>query len=157
MQVTVIATQNAVDHEDLGAATSGVTYFRSMGGSFGTTVFGSIFSNRLSANFALYLGGAALPAGVSSETLSPDALNRLSAVAHDAVIHAYADALQTVFLAAAPVAAFAFLISWLLPELKLRKTLAAGGPGQTSGMPTDRSSAQDAAALRHDDGWREAA
>ena len=47
MQVTVIATQNAVDYKDLGAATSGVTYFRSMGGSFGTTVFGSIFSNRL--------------------------------------------------------------------------------------------------------------
>ena len=53
MQVTVIATQNAVDHNDLGAATSGVTYFRSMGGSFGTAVFGSIFSNRLTANIAL--------------------------------------------------------------------------------------------------------
>jgi DNA-binding MarR family transcriptional regulator len=143
MQVTVIATQNAVDYNDLGAATSGVTYFRSMGGSFGTTVFGSIFSSRLSASIALYLGGAALPAGVSSETLSPDALSRLSPAAHDAVIHAYTDALQTVFLAAAPVAAFAFLISWLLPELKLRKTLAAGDPGQTFGMPTDRSSAQE--------------
>jgi EmrB/QacA subfamily drug resistance transporter len=143
MQVTVIATQNAVDYNDLGAATSGVTYFRSMGGSFGTTIFGSIFSSRLSASLALYLGGAALPAGVSSETLSPDALTRLSPAAHDAVIHAYADSLQTVFLAAAPVAAFAFLISWLLPELKLRKTLAAGDPAQTFGMPTDRSSAQE--------------
>ena len=143
MQVTVIATQNAVPHKDLGAATSGVTYFRSMGGSFGTTVFGSIFANRLSASIALYLGGATLPAGVSSETLSPDALSRLSAAAHDAVIHAYTDALQTVFLAAAPVAAFAFLISWLLPELKLRQTLAAGD--------------QDAARLRHDDVLPEAA
>ena len=43
---------------------------------------------------------------------------------------------------AAPVAALAFLISWLLPELKLRKTLAADDPGQTFDMPTDRSSAQ---------------
>jgi EmrB/QacA subfamily drug resistance transporter len=143
MQVTVIATQNAVDYKDLGAATSGVTYFRSMGGSFGTTVFGSIFANRLTATLALYLGGAALPAGVSSDTLSPDALSRLSPAAHNAVIHAYADALQTVFLAAAPVAAFAFLISWLLPQRKLRKTLAAGDSGQTFGMPTDRSSAQE--------------
>ena len=73
----------------------------------------------------------------------PEALSRLSPAAHDAVIHAYADALQTVFLVAAPVAAFAFLISWLLPELKLRKTLAAGDPGPTFGMPTDRSSAQE--------------
>ena len=78
MQVTVIATQNAVDYKDLGAATSGVTYFRSMGGSFGTSVFGSIFSNRLTATLALYLGGTALPAGVSSETLSPERLSRLS-------------------------------------------------------------------------------
>jgi hypothetical protein len=43
MQVLVIAVQNAVDYQDLGAATSGVTYFRSIGGSFGTAVFGSIF------------------------------------------------------------------------------------------------------------------
>jgi DNA-binding MarR family transcriptional regulator len=142
MQVTVIATQNAVDYKDLGAATSGVTYFRSMGGSFGTAIFGSIFSTRLSANIAHYLGGR-LPAGVSSERLSPDALGKLSPAAHQAVIQAYADSIQTVFLTAAPVAAFAFLISWLLPELKLRKTLAAGDPGQTFGMPTDRSSAQE--------------
>jgi DNA-binding MarR family transcriptional regulator len=105
-------------------------------------VFGSIFSNRLSASIALYLAGAALPAGVSSETLSPDSLSRLSPATHDAVIHAYADALQTIFLVAAPVAAFAFLISWLLPDLKLRKTLAAGDAGQTFGMPSGGSSAQ---------------
>jgi len=112
-----------------------------MGGSFGTTVFGSIFSNRLTATLALYLGGTALPAGISSETLSPERLSRLSPAAHDAVIHAYSDALQTVFLAAAPVAAFAFLISWLLPELKLRKTLATVDRGQTFGRPADPSSA----------------
>jgi hypothetical protein len=152
MQVTVIATQNAVDYKDLGAATSGVTYFRSMGGSFGTALFGSIFSNRLTATLALYLGGTALPAGVSSETLSPERLSRLSPTVHDAVVQAYADAIQTVFLVAAPVAAFAFLISWLLPELKLRKTLAAGDPGQT----LDRID-QDAARPRHDEGLREAA
>jgi EmrB/QacA subfamily drug resistance transporter len=130
MQVTVIATQNAVDYRDLGAATSGVTYFRSLGGSFGTAVFGSIFSNRLSANISHYLGGTALPHGVSSETLSPEALIKLFPAAHVGVIHAYADAIQTVFVSAAPVAAFAFVISWLLPELKLRKTLAAGDAAQ---------------------------
>ena len=51
--------EKAVDTSDLGAATSGVTYFRSMGGSFGTTIFGSIFSSRVSASSALCLGGAA--------------------------------------------------------------------------------------------------
>jgi hypothetical protein len=135
MQVIVIATQNAVDHSDLGAATSGVTYFRSMGGSFGTAIFGSVFSNRLSANIARHLAGTPLPAGVSSDSLSPDALSRLSPATHSAFVHAYADAIQTVFMAATPVAAFAFLVSWLLPELKLRTALAAsrssppGSPG----------------------------
>jgi hypothetical protein len=55
-----------------------VTYFRQIGGSFGAAVFGSIFSNRLDAKIADYLGGVTLPGGVSSETLSPDALTKLS-------------------------------------------------------------------------------
>jgi hypothetical protein len=45
IQVLVIAVQNAVEYKDLGVATSGVTYFRSIGGSFGTAVFGSLFSS----------------------------------------------------------------------------------------------------------------
>ena len=56
--------QNAVDYEDLGVATSGATFFRSIGASFGVAVFGSVFSNALEANIAPYLGGAELPAGV---------------------------------------------------------------------------------------------
>jgi DNA-binding MarR family transcriptional regulator len=48
-----------------------------------------------------------------------------------------------VFLAAAPVAAVAFLIAWLLPEVRLRKTVAATDPGQTFGMSTERTSAQE--------------
>jgi DNA-binding MarR family transcriptional regulator len=48
-----------------------------------------------------------------------------------------------VFRAAAPVAAVGFLISWLLPEVRLRKTVAASDPGQTFGMPTDRTSLQE--------------
>ena len=143
MQVTVIAVQNTVDYKELGVATSGVTYFRLIGGSFGAAVFGSIFSNRLDANIADYLGGVALPAGVSSETLSPDVLSKLSPAVHDAFIQAYADSLETVFLAAAPVAAVAFLVSWLLPQVPLRKTVAATDPGQTFGMPTERTSAQE--------------
>ncbi|NED87263.1 MFS transporter, partial [Streptomyces sp. SID11233] len=40
MQVLTIAVQNTVDYSDLGAATSGVTFFRTLGSSFGTAVFG---------------------------------------------------------------------------------------------------------------------
>ena len=49
MQVLVLAVQNAVDYDMLGAATSGVTLFRGMGGSVGAAVFGTIFSSRLAS------------------------------------------------------------------------------------------------------------
>ena len=137
MQVLIIAVQNAVEYRDLGSATSGTTYFRSIGGSFGTAVFGSIFASRLSANIAHYLGGVTLPRGVTSSGLSPGTLSHLPPAAHAAYIAAYSSSLQTVFRAAAPVAAFAFVLSWLLPEVKLRRTVAATDRGQTFGMPTD--------------------
>ena len=144
IQVLVIAVQNAVAYKDLGAATSGVTYFRSIGGSFGTAVFGSIFSSQLAVNIAHYLGGRKLPAGITSGALSPKSLSTLPPEVHGAFIHAYASSLQSVFLAAAPVAAVGFVLSWLLPEVRLRKTIGAADPGQALGMPTDRTPVQAA-------------
>ncbi len=52
MQVLVLAVQNAVGYEDLGAATSGATFFRSIGASFGVSVFGTVFTNQLSDKLA---------------------------------------------------------------------------------------------------------
>src|SRR5262249_320796 len=65
MQVLVIAVQNAVEYADLGAGTSGVTFFRSIGGSFGTAAFGAIFDHVLPGNIASALHGRALPRGMS--------------------------------------------------------------------------------------------
>ena len=64
MQVLVIAVQSAVDYEDLGVATAGVTFFRSIGGSFGTAAFGAIFAAALTSNLA----GDTLPPGLSGAT-----------------------------------------------------------------------------------------
>src|SRR5205823_6856632 len=47
MQVLVLAAQNAVAYEHLGVATSGVTLFRSIGGSVGVALFGGIFAYAL--------------------------------------------------------------------------------------------------------------
>ena len=49
-------------------ATSGATFFRSIGGSFGTAIFGAIFSNVLVGNLARHLHGTALPSGFSART-----------------------------------------------------------------------------------------
>ena len=44
MQVLVLAVQNTIDPKEMGAATSASTFFRSIGGSFGTAAFGAIWA-----------------------------------------------------------------------------------------------------------------
>lgn len=102
MQVLIIVVQNAVQYRDLGAATSGVTFFRSIGSSFGVAIFGAIFSNQLTTDLTRYLPRSALAAGVSVTTLqsNPQQLQALPAVVHQGYVQAYAAALQPVFFAA---------------------------------------------------------
>jgi EmrB/QacA subfamily drug resistance transporter len=143
LQVLVIAVQNAVDYADLGAATSGVTFFRSMGGSFGTAVFGAIFANTLVGNLRHFLRGVTLPAGVGTASVSPRELAALPPAVHAGFIQAYAHSLQTVFLVAVPIGAVAFVLSWTLPELKLRTTTGTVDARQTFTQPLHATSAKE--------------
>jgi DNA-binding MarR family transcriptional regulator len=147
MQVLVIAVQNAVDYEDLGAATSGVTFFRSIGGSFGTAVFGAVFANVLTGNLVSSLHGLKLPPGVTaSNGASPAVLDALAPTVHAAYVAGYSASLRTVFLIAAPVGVIAFLLSWTLKELPLRTTTRAVDPADSlapTSRPTVRTSAQE--------------
>lgn len=122
MQVLVIAVQNAVKHADLGVATAGATFFRSIGGSFGTAVFGAIFANVLGGRLAAALHGVSIPPGLEG-SVDPTALSRLPPALHDGIVGAYSSTINTVFLWAVPVAAAAFLLTFLLPEIRLRHTV----------------------------------
>jgi EmrB/QacA subfamily drug resistance transporter len=135
MQVLVIIVQNAVPHGELGVATSGATFFRSIGGSFGTAIFGAIFSNVLVGNLARHLHGVHLPAGFSSADATPALLSHLPAAVHLGFVAGYAESIQTVFIVATPIAALAFLATWLIPQVELRKW----SPGETvpEGEPRD--------------------
>jgi EmrB/QacA subfamily drug resistance transporter len=144
MQVLVIAVQNAVGYEDLGTATSGATFFRSIGGSFGVAVFGAIFSGQLAGNLVHYLAGRQLPPGFSGTAgASPAVLAQLPAAVHSGYVAAYAASLQTVFKVAVPIAAVAFFLTWLLPEVPLRATTRAVDPGSAYAMPEARTSLQE--------------
>jgi DNA-binding MarR family transcriptional regulator len=114
-----------------------------MGGSFGTAVFGAIFANLLGGNLRSALHGVKLPAGLASASVSPSELARLPASVHSGYVHAYAMSLQTVFLVAIPIAAAAFLLTWLLPEVPLRKTAEAVDAGHTFALPTQRTSSDE--------------
>jgi EmrB/QacA subfamily drug resistance transporter len=125
MQVLVIIVQNGVPHSELGVATSGATFFRSIGGSFGTAIFGAIFSNVLIGNLARHLHGTSLPSGFSSADATPALLARLPAAVHQAFVAGYAESIQTVFMVAVPIAALAFLATWLIPQVELKQWPAA--------------------------------
>jgi EmrB/QacA subfamily drug resistance transporter len=124
MQVLVLAVQNAVDRRDLGTATGAATFLRSMGGSFGVALFGAVLSNRLATNLADTLPGGHLPAGVSQSALrgSPKVILSLPPAVRGIVINAFAHSIDTVFLAAVPIAVIGFAITLLLREVPLRTT-----------------------------------
>jgi EmrB/QacA subfamily drug resistance transporter len=155
IQVLVIAVQNTVDYADLGAATSGATFFRSIGGSFGVSVFGAIFANQLAANLASALHGVRLPPGFSVAAIQANTrlLKKLPAAVQHDILHAYSLSLHPVFLTAVPVALVAFALSWFLREVPLRtaagetlrESAKAADIGEGMGTPpTVRSSAAEA-------------
>ncbi len=133
MQVLVIAVQNAVEYRDLGAATAGATFFRSIGGSFGTAIFGAIFANVLSVRLTKDLHGLPVPRGLGA-TVSPGLLRHISPALAHGVVQAYSSTIGTLFVVAVPVAGVAFLLTWLLPELRLRTSIdAASAPSSAAG------------------------
>jgi EmrB/QacA subfamily drug resistance transporter len=135
MQVLVLIVQNAVPYTELGVATSGATFFRSIGGSFGTAIFGAIFSNVLAGNLTRHLGSAKLPSGLSSSSITPAILDKLPQAVHHGVAAAYAQSIQTVFVIAAPIAAIAFLAAWLIPQVELRRGVGSS-PDSSPRTPT---------------------
>ncbi|CAL9285620.1 MULTISPECIES: MDR family MFS transporter [Streptomyces] len=131
MQVLTIAVQNTVDYADLGTATSGVTFFRTLGSSFGTAVFGTIYTNALTPNLREGVGRAAQSGGVDPDTVaraatSPDGVHELPSAVAAPIVDAYADTLQTVFLWTVPVAALGFLVALFLKQVRLRDTARTG-------------------------------
>jgi EmrB/QacA subfamily drug resistance transporter len=145
IQVLVIAVQNSSDYADLGAATSAATFFRTIGGAFGVSIFGAVFANRLASEMASALRGRVLPAGFNPEsaTADPEALKSLPADLHAAIVHAYALALQPVFLIAVPIALVAFALSWFLREVPLRGAAAAPDLGEGIGATASGRSSVD--------------
>ena len=134
MQTIVIALQNSVDFQDMGIATSSNTFFRSLGGAFGTAIFGTIFSNRV----AYYLQDniASLqstdpqsligfdPAKLKEITTNTSIITTLPPVIRETVLHSFAQTFHMVFLAAAPVTFIGFVLAFFLKEKPLQSSTA---------------------------------
>ena len=138
MQVLILVVQNTSSFADLGVATSGVTFFRTIGSSFGAAIFGSLFANFLAGRIGPALAAGGAPPRAAQ---SPQALHALSPQMAAPIIDAYADSLGKVFLCAVPVAVVGFVVSLFLKEVRLREmeTASATDMGEGFGMPSTES------------------
>ncbi len=116
MSVGTTSIQNAVPREMLGVGTAGFTLLRQIGGSFGVSLFGALFTNQLSASM-----GQFMPGGGSLREFNAQQIANLPPAIRDMVLSAFTDALHPVFLAGAGFAALAFAVSWWLVEVPLRR------------------------------------
>lgn len=130
LQNTVIALQNSLEVRDMGVGTSLNTFWRSIGGTIGVAIFGSIYASKLTG---FIKGGVSALAAKNPSALSgatPQALSQLrnnpavmakfTPELQATVLHSYVQAFHIVFLSAAPVTAIGFLVALALKEMPLK-------------------------------------
>jgi EmrB/QacA subfamily drug resistance transporter len=122
MQVLVLVVQNDARPREIGVATSTATFFRSVGGSFGVAIFGTIFATRL-ADQIKQLPPASAKRLAGGVHLTPAQAKHLPPSVHADFLHAFSHALHGVFLWGMVMAIVPFALSWLLREVPLRTTL----------------------------------
>jgi EmrB/QacA subfamily drug resistance transporter len=125
MQNLVLAVQNNTRAEDLGAASSVVAFFRSLGGSVGVSVLGAILSTQVADSVRTGLADLGGPGAADQHRTSaiPD-LATLPAPVRDLYEHAFGTAIGHIFLVAVPFAILALVCVLFIEEVPLRTTLA---------------------------------
>jgi EmrB/QacA subfamily drug resistance transporter len=141
MQNLVLIVQNTARPEEMGAASSGVTFFRSLGGTVGVSAMGAVLAASATDLFAVNRGalaaaigtlgeqGASVAAQLQSGTLP--AVSALPAAVRVIVEDVYAQAIADSFLIAVPLAvisliAIAFLPNKPLTRMTTTERIAAG-------------------------------
>ncbi|MFJ8073414.1 MFS transporter [Streptomyces sp. NPDC096176] len=126
MQNLVLCTQNQVAPSDLGAASSVVTFFRSLGGAIGVSALGAVMANRVThyvKDGLAELGpqGAALGHGGTGGGSIPD-LDTLPEPIRTVMETAYGHGVADIFLYSAPFALVAFLVTLFIKEVALKSS-----------------------------------
>jgi EmrB/QacA subfamily drug resistance transporter len=119
MPVTVVAVQNAVRNDQLGAATSTTQFARKIGATLGVAALGGLFNARIDARLAD--SAAVLPTGSTSASLleRPSTIGQLPEAVASAIRDAVADATTLVFAVAFVAAVVGLVVSFRLPDERL--------------------------------------
>ncbi|WP_261718846.1 MDR family MFS transporter [Streptomyces sp. FZ201] len=126
MQNLVLSTQNQVAPHELGAASSVVTFFRSLGGAMGVSALGSVMTTRIS-HYATDTIGTLSPeeqaaAGKAMGTGQLPDMDALPGPIRTWLESAYGHGIADIFLYVAPIAFLAFLVTLFIKEVPLRTT-----------------------------------
>jgi hypothetical protein len=121
MQTTMLIAQNSVEQKDLGVASSTATFFRSIGGSFGVSLFGTIFVRTFNDDLTKSFGPAAskFTSGGGGQ-VDPVALKALPGAIRLPLLDALAHGLGTVFLWAIPFAVLIAVVAMFIKHVTLR-------------------------------------
>jgi EmrB/QacA subfamily drug resistance transporter len=115
MQTTMLVVQNSVAQRDVGVASGAATLFRTIGGSIGVSLLGTLFAQQVQSALPDRAGGA--PAGGA---LTPSTLEALPAPLREAYQAAITSGIHQVFLGGAAIAVVALIAAWAIREVPLR-------------------------------------
>ncbi|MFD5447073.1 MFS transporter [Streptomyces sp. NPDC003470] len=152
MQNLVLCTQNQVAPSDLGAASSTVTFFRSLGGAVGVSVLGSIMSSRIS-HYATDSIGQLKPeeqmaAGKAMSSGQIPDMDLLPLPIRTWLESAYGHGIADIFLYVAPIAALAFIVTLFIKEVPLRTTGALAQAAESAATTASPAAPVPAEAAR---------
>lgn len=130
MQNIVIALQNSLDVRDMGVGTSLNTFWRSIGGTLGVAIFGSIYASKLTgfltsgithlaAKNPTAMSGAT-PQALTQLKNNPGVMSKFTPDLQATILHGYVQSFHIVFLSAAPITAIGFLVALMLKEKPLK-------------------------------------
>lgn len=129
MQTTLLIAQNSAQMKDLGVASSTATFVRSIGGSFGVSIFGAVFNSRLKESMTDSAGPqAAAMIDKVGGNLGTEGMKQIAAILPPdkvqafvvAIKHALAYATAGLFWWAFAFATLVPVLAWFIKEVPLR-------------------------------------
>ncbi|WP_431882126.1 MDR family MFS transporter [Micromonospora gifhornensis] len=125
MQNLVLAVQNTVEPHELGAASSVVAFFRSLGGAVGVSALGALLGHNVTRYLSEGLAALGVPSSGAGGGTLPD-VHALPAPIRAVVESAYGHGAGDIFLAAAPFGLIALIAVLFIKEVPLLRH--TGGP-----------------------------
>ena len=111
--VSTTVVQNSVEHQDLGIATSMITFFRSLGGAIGLAVCGAMFN--------VFARNKVEPQFISN----PRLVKKLPEPQKSHVLDALSDSITGTFKWTIPAMILIFVLATMIKEIPLRETIGA--------------------------------